>query len=288
MDGAERGVMAIPKFDELLNPLLEALRNLGGSGSNAELVEAAGRIVGLTDAELDEQTPQGQPRFAYRLAWARSYLKSFGLITNSERGVWSLTQRGTETASVDPPEVKRFVRARRQRPTNDATGEQAGDRAETDAPDEAWRETLLELLLKLDPGKFERLSQRILRESGFVQVEVTGRSGDGGIDGTGTVELGGLLAFPVLFQCKRYQGTVGPSVVRDFRGAMVGRADRGLILTTGVFTREARREARRDGTPPIDLIDRDRLLDKLKELQLGLDVELVENVSVKREWFEKL
>lgn len=280
--------MAIPKFDEVFNPLLEALRNLGGSASIAELVDETGRVVGVTDAELDEQTPHGQPRFAYRLAWARSYLKKFGLITNSERGVWSLTQRGSETTSVDPAEVKRFVRLQRQRRADTNRGEEPEEAAEADGADETWRETLLDLLLELDPAKFERLCQRILRESGFVQVEVTGRSGDGGIDGTGTVELGGLLAFPVLFQCKRYQGSVGPSVIRDFRGAMVGRADRGLVLTTGVFSRDARREARRDGAPPIDLVDRDRLLDKLKELRLGLDVELVESVSVNSDWFENL
>lgn len=280
--------VSVPKFDELFNPLLEALRNLGGSGSNSELVDETGRIVGLSDGELDEQTPQGQPRFAYRLAWARSYLKSFGLVTNSERGVWSLTQRGSEMSSVDPAEVKRFVRSRRERSPTEVGGEESEEAAEGDAPAEAWRETLLDLLLGLDPAKFERLCQRILRESGFVQVEVTGRSGDGGIDGTGTVELGGLLAFPVLFQCKRYQGSVGPAVVRDFRGAMVARADRGLVLTTGVFTREARREARRDGAPPIDLVDRDRLLEKLKELRLGVDVELVESISVNAEWFENL
>lgn len=280
--------MPIPTFDQMFNPLLEALRNLGGSGSNAELVDETARIIALSDEELEEQTSKGQPRFAYRLAWARSYLKGFGLLDNSERGVWALTQRGSETETVDPAEVKRFVRSRRHAPTEIAAGTDEEDTADTEAAEESWREALLDILFNIEPAKFERLCQRILRESGFVQVEVTGRSGDGGIDGTGTVELGGLLAFPVLFQCKRYQGSVGPSVVRDFRGAMVGRADRGLILTTGIFSREARREARRDGAPPIDLVDRDRLLDKLKELGLGLEVELVESVSINREWFEKL
>ena len=260
--------MAVPKHYELFNPLLEALRNLGGSGSNSELVDETARIMVLSDEQLDERTGKGQPHFAYRLAWARSHLKKFGLVTNSERGVWSLTPRGSETPSVDPTEVRRSVRVLyrdgRPSPAREQSEEIAKD--EGDSPDEAWRKILLDLLLELDPKNFERLCQRILRESGFVNVEVTGRSGDGGIDGTGAVELGDLLAFPVLFQCKRYQGGVGPSVVRDFRGAMVGRADRGLILTTGVFTREARREARRDGAPPIDLVDRDRLLEKLKKL----------------------
>lgn len=280
--------MPIPPFDQMFNPLLEATRNLGGSGSNAELVDETAHIMSLSDEELEEQTSKGRPRLAYRLAWACSYLKAYGLLDNSERGVWSLTQRGTDTQRVDPTEVKRFVRSRRPNSSERAEATVDEDTADTDAAEESWRETLLGILLGLDPAKFERLSQRILRESGFVQVKVTGRAGDGGIDGTGTVELGGLLAFPVLFQCKRYQGSVGPSVVRDFRGALVGRADRGLILTTGIFSRDARREARRDGAPPIDLVDRDRLLDKLKELRLGVEVQLVESISIKTDWFSNL
>ena len=73
----------------------------------------------------------------------------------------------------------------------------------------------------------------MLRKSGFTQVDVTGRSGDGGIDGIGIMRLGGFLSFRVLFQCKRYKGSVGAGTVRDFRGAMIGRTDKGLIVTTG-------------------------------------------------------
>jgi restriction system protein len=144
-----------------------------------------------------------------------------------------------------------------------------------------WKEQLLETLLALEPSAFERLCQRILRESGFVKVEVTGRSGDGGIDGTGVLRLN-LLSFQVLFQSKRYRGSVGASVVRDFRGAMVGRADKGLIITTGTFTADARREATRDGAPAIDLVDGDALCDLLKSLRIGVRVETVESVAVDR------
>ena len=151
-----------------------------------------------------------------------------------------------------------------------------------------WKAGLIEVLLNLKPDQFERLCQRLLREAGFTQVEVTGRSGDGGIDGTGTVKIGDLLTFPILFQCKKYEGSVGPATVRDFRGAMTGRADRGLILTTGRFTREARREAARDGAPPIDLVDRELLLEKLKDLRLGVSVELVEDVSIDPEWYHRI
>ena len=140
-------------------------------------------------------------------------------------------------------------------------------------------------LLEMPPDAFERLCQRLLRESGFIQVEVTGRSGDGGIDGHGIVRLAGLISFPVIFQCKRYRNTISSSIVRDFRGAMVGRADKGLIITTGSFTRDATLEATRDGAPPIDLIDGEQLIDKLKDLGLGVATKQVEVVEVNTEWF---
>ena len=140
----------------------------------------------------------------------------------------------------------------------------------------------------MDPIAFERLCQRILRESGFVEVEVTKRSGDGGIDGFGTLRIGGLISFNVLFQSKRYKGNIGSDVVRDFRGAMVGRADKGMIISTGGFTLDARREVRRDGAPPIDLIDGPLLADKLKELKLGVRTHMVEDVEVVAEWFRTI
>lgn len=135
---------------------------------------------------------------------------------------------------------------------------------------------------------FERLSQRVLRESGFTQVEVTGRGGDGGIDGKGVVRIGGVLSFHVIFQCKRYKGSVGAGVIRDLRGAMMGRADKGLLLTTGTITRDARREAQRDGATPIDLIDGEDLVQRLKDLEMGVDISkhVVEDVKVNRQWFE--
>jgi restriction system protein len=109
----------------------------------------------------------------------------------------------------------------------------------------------------------------MLRESGFVHVEVTGRTGDGGIDGKGIARINGFMSFHVLFQCKRYKGSVTAGEIRDFRGAMVGRADKGLFISTGSFTPAAVKEATRDGAPPIDLVDGDELAEKLKELALG-------------------
>lgn len=154
--------------------------------------------------------------------------------------------------------------------------------------EEGWKDKLAVLTQRLDPAGFERLVQRILRESGFIHVEVTARTGDGGIDGKGIARIHGFMSFHVLFQCKRYKGSVTAGEIRDFRGAMVGRADKGLFISTGSFTPAAVKEATRDGAPPIDLVDGDELAEKLKELGLGVKTELVERVSVDAGWFDNL
>jgi restriction system protein len=161
---------------------------------------------------------------------------------------------------------------------------------EDDIPEEEeWKVKLHHILTReVDANTFERLTQRLLRESGFVSVEVTGRTGDGGIDGKGIARIHGLMSFHVIFQCKKYQGSVTAGAIRDFRGAMVGRADKGLFITTGTFTPAAVKEATRDGAPPIDLVDGDELAEKLKQLGLGINREMVEKVTVDDVWFKNL
>jgi restriction system protein len=275
--------MPVPTYDRLFNPLLEALRKLGGSASVSEQERVVAEILRLSEKEINEIHRGNRTRLSYRLAWARNYLKRYGLLTNSKRGVWSLTPDGLKNESVDKDKVKKFVLALDRR-------EADSESAQIEEPTEPWEEELLDLIKSISPDAFERLCQRILRESGFIQVEVTGRSGDGGIDGKGVVRIGGLLSFHVLFQAKRHKGSIPPAVVRDFRGALVGRADKGLILTTGVFTRDARFEAQRDGATPIDLIDGEELVQKLKDLANGIQVKekVVEEVVIDHEYFKKL
>jgi restriction system protein len=276
----------VPKFDELMNPTLQALKRLGGSASIDELVPEIVKFLGLSQevAEIPHGTT-GRTELEYRAAWARTYLRNAGYLENSERGVWALTPKGTQAESIDGRQVARDFARQFQAARAGAEGP-AGARA-TDGPETpaSWQDRLLSILQTMDPTAFERLCQRILRESGFIEVEVTRRSGDGGIDGHGTIRLGGLISFNVLFQSKRYKGNLGPDVVRDFRGAMVGRADKGVVISTGNFTLEARREATRDGAPPIDLIDGRLLAEKLKELRLGVRTNLVEDVEVIDDWF---
>ena len=281
----------MPKYHELMNPLLKALHELGGSGSIEEISGKVSESLGLPEDVLaipHDPEKSSQTEVEYRLAWARTYLKKYGLIENSDRGIWVIVPAKREVTSVNPKEVVKTVREMTRKEREDR---QAAEQGDEELPEEAetWRSKLQYVLTKeLSPDAFERLVKRMLRESGFVQVEVTGRTGDGGIDGKGIVRVGGLLSFHVLFQCKRYQSSVSAGAIRDFRGALIGRADKGLFVTTGTFTRDAIREATRDGAPPIDLMGGDPLADKLKELRLGIKTEMVENVDVDLPWFKNI
>jgi len=262
------------RFVRYFGPVLDALRALGGSGTPDEVVERIATDLHVPDEVQNEVLPSGEARFRNQVAWARFYLVREGLLDSSKRGVWSLTERGRST-KLSPEQARDvfrkwvhfFQEQRRKANASQAPVEQSGIEPET--PEDIHTQ-LIDLLLKLPAAGFERLSQRLLREAGFVQVAVTGRSGDGGIDGYGTLQVNPLVSFKVLFQCKRYTGSVSPSQVRDFRGAMSGRADKGIIITTGTYTAEARREASRDGVVPIELIDGEKLVDMFKELALGL------------------
>jgi restriction system protein len=275
------------QYDDLMNPVIQVLKGLGGSGTIEEINSKVAEIARIPSEQLEVlHNPEkgGMTEIEYRLMWTRTYLKIYGVIDNSVRGVWSLTEKGSKISRVDERDVVRVVRVQMKKNKKETSeGDEPGSKIE-------WQEQLLDILLKMSPSAFERLIQRLLRESGFVQVEVTGQSGDGGIDGHGIMRLGGLLSFHVIFQAKRWKGAVGSSHVRDFRGAMVGRADKGLLITTGAFTKDALKEATRDGAPAIDLVDGDQLVEKLKQLSLGVTTKKieVEQISIDSSWFSSL
>ena len=274
--------ITVPSYDVCMWPIIERLKAHGRSMTNEEMLDDVSAHMGLSDrVRAVPHGETGQTEVEYRMAWARTYLKKIGALENSARGVWRLTPLGAGLTEAQVRAAPRRVQqdyAASQKATRDVAAsdpENFGGVLEG----ETWSESLLARLLKLDPAAFERLCQRLLREAGFTKVEVTGKSGDGGIDGTGVLRMN-LLSFQVIFQCKRWQGSVGSSVVRDFRGAMVGRADKGLIITTGTFTAEARREATRDGAPAIDLVDGEALCDLLREHRIGVRVEMVPQVTL--------
>lgn len=281
----------LPTYDELMIPVIKALKDLGGSATIDELNEKVYALTNLPDDILQMPHTENDSRteIEYRLAWTRTYLKKYGLLDNSERGVWALDEADINPDSISTDKIVKTVkdkdRQQRQQKKTETNGQEA---IKFEEQEDDWKHQLLSVLFHITPDAFERLAQRILRESGFVQVEVTGRTGDGGIDGKGILKVGGFLSFHIIFQCKRYQGSVVPSQIRDFRGAMQGRADKGLFITTGTFTREAIKEATRDGAPPIDLVDGEQLCDKLKELKLGIKTQQVESVDIIKDWFDKL
>lgn len=283
--------MALPEFATWISPLLDALRELGGSARPREVVDLVARKMNVPDQTLDQTISGGVSRFSNQVHWARFYLAEAGLIDRSQRGVWSLTDKGRAAGRLTDDQLRHLLAdvqatsgsfktpiRRTGTPVTTGASKQAPEsgRPQTDdvtAPEddaEGHRDRLLTLMKGLPPAGFERLCQRLLREAGFQNVIVTGRSGDGGIDGHGVLALNSFVSFRVLFQCKRYNSSVTPSEVRDFRGAMQGRADKGIIMTTGGFSSDARREASRDGVPPIELVDGEKLVELFEHLELGL------------------
>lgn len=265
-----------PAFVRYFGPVLSALNELGGSARPAEVREHIVRNLKVSEEEQAEQMSSGGLRFDNQVAWARFYLAQAGCIDASRRGVWALSDIGRETLPLSDGralELFKSVQAEFPRIPSKAKSEKGEDDAAPDVGESeavGHRQEVLDLLRGLPPEGFERFCQRLLRESGFEEVSVTGRSGDGGIDGIGILQVNPLVSFRVLFQCKRYSGSVTPSQVRDFRGAMTGRADKGIIITTGSFTSEAKREAVREGAPPIELVDAEKLVSMLEDLELGL------------------
>jgi len=291
----------VPPYQFFLWPALQAVIELGGSASIADLDDAVINRIDIspdTQAVLHGDGPMTEVQ--YRLAWARTYLKGMGLLTNSQRGIWSVTARGQTVTEAELPTLRAeylaTLTAKRKaaatgKPKKDKQRGQSDldneiDQAETNAEYE-WKDTLLETLFKMSPTGFEKLSMRLLREAGVQNLVLTGGSNDKGIDGRGVYKME-LLSFPVFFQCKRYRGSVDPSTVRDFRGAMAGRGEKGLLITTGTFTAAAAAEARRDGAPPVDLVDGDQLCDLLKHYSIGVTTtpRVVEDVDVDVDYFK--
>lgn len=288
---------SLPNLPGMMLATIEALKNLGGSATIQELDERVIELEGVTEAEqaFQMKNVENRPRVNYYLAWARTYLKRGDALMNSSRAVWALTEIGSAINTLSHTqaiynqvnlEEREKARAKRQANKEDkAPIDEATEAAPEDESD--WKGKLLSVIGAMHPSAFERLSQRLLREAGFIKVEVRGKSGDGGIDGLGVLRVN-LVSFQVYFQCKRWTGSVGSKEIRDFRGAVQGRADKGLFITTGHFTSQASDEATRDGAIAIDLIDGDRLCELLKENRLGVETTMIERVTITPDWFASI
>ena len=281
-----------PQFFRFIRPVDEVLKDLGGSGKASEVTDAVIEKMGITEDELSQTIKSGISRIKNQTGWARFVLVKSGYIDSSQRGVWSFTEKGDKEEITD--EILNKLYKRKKQLDKESLESEKSKKHEITTFDEIdeedvdqsvnYKTELMEILLSLPPSGFEKLCQRLLRESGFEQVIVTGKTGDGGIDGHGILQVNPFVSFSVLFQSKRYKGSVSASQIRDFRGAMFGRADKGIVITTGSFTLDAKREARRDGVPPIELVDGEKLIEMFETLELGLKPK--RDFDVDREFFK--
>lgn len=287
-----------PDLPSMMLATIRALKAIGGSASLQELDEQVVEMEDISEAEQSIMMPDGKYRkLNYYLSWSRTFLKRGGALENSARGVWALTDVGEKITSLEETlaihkqvnaEERERARLKRLAKKKGLVETEPSDDSPLDFQDDEateWQEGLLNVLRDMQADAFERLSQRLLREAGFIKVEVRGKSGDGGIDGVGVLRVN-LVSFQVYFQCKKWKGSVGSKEIRDFRGALQGRADKGLFITTGNFTSQASEEATRDGAIAIDLIDGQRLCELLKQYELGVKSEMIEKVVVSPDWFQ--
>lgn len=285
-----------PRYPSLLNPVFKALQDNGGSGTVSEIHDKVLEQLHLPQKAVEEfHKNTNQTELEYQLAWARTYLRKYGAIESSARGVWSIAQGYAEIADIDPREVERTVRGNSGEGSESAGNSNPEEPGTENATESGtgnnvfnWKERLSEVLKDMNPYAFERLSQRLLRECGFTDVKVTKRSGDGGIDGTGKLKINGIFSFSVAFQCKRFNGTVGAPQIRDFRGSLDSNIEKGVLITTGVFSQEARKEANAPGKKQIDLMDGDTFMDKLAEYQIGLKEMIIKDYDVNVKFFEEI
>ena len=285
----------VPNYSDLINPTLKALQLLGGSGKNDEIYDEVVRLLGLPDSITDIPHGNGsQSELEYRLAWARTYMKKFGIIDNSARAVWSINLEHIATEELDINEVVRTVKnqsrteVEKSLPIISETSPETED--SSSLPDEIkpWRKRLYDVLIQMDAYAFERLSQRLLRECGFSHVEVTKKSGDGGIDGTGKLKINGIFSFNIAFQCKRYKDStpISPTAIRDFRGSLTTDIEKGVFITTSTFSKAAKEEASNPGKQQIDLMDGEEFINKLAEF--GIGVREVKDYEIDENYFSKI
>lgn len=266
-----------PQFLSYVKPLVEVLRNIGGSGATADVIDQVISSMKIPDSIVEETISSGASRVRNQIQWARMYLVKADLMDSSQRGVWKLTEKGYEADITEESVYSLFKKVQGSFVEEPKKKESAlaEDAEEEVVADEAHGEALLNILKNLSPAGFERICKRLLSEVGIHDVQITGGSGDQGIDGTGVIKVNEVVGFTIIFQCKKYKDSVAPHHVRDFRGTMQGRADKGIIITTGRFTSEAKKEAVRDGVPPIELIDGERLVSLFEKYQLGLKPKVV-------------
>jgi len=272
------------EFVKWMGPILDALRGLGGSGTPKEVTEKIIVEQKISEKVLSEKISSGMSRFQNQVYWGRQYLVWENLLESTKKGIWKLSEQGYTTQLTEDDSHKIFLKwvgfyAARRKQKETTNNKQTDlvvieeiDIDETTSAKAGYKQELLETLRNMKPQNFEKFSLLLLRENDFEELKLTGGSKDDGIDGFGVLRVNPVVSFRVLFQCKRYaEGhKVERSQIADFRNAMLGRAEKGIFITTGFFTKDAQFEATRDGATAIELVDADKLVAMIEKAELGL------------------
>jgi restriction system protein len=266
-----------PRFVQYFGPTLEALRGLGNAATPAEVVQRIADDMKIANEIVEAVTKTGQSRFEKDVHFARFYLTKDGLIDGGERGLWKLTDAGRKAKLSQPEALVLFNRIHAQfvRADNPSgTSEAKEDQELLPIVEETtfgYRTKLASMIKGMSPKGFEHFSGLLLRKVGFTEVHVTGRNSDGGVDGYGNLQTNPLVTQRVLFQCKKYTtGAVPKDDIMKFQAAVMrDRADRGIFITSSVFTRGAKEEGS-SGACAIELVDIERLMDLMEKFEIGV------------------
>lgn len=273
------------EFVQWMPHILDALRELGGSATPREVTNAVARIAEVPESKRYEKLKSGGLRFSNQVAWARQYLVWEGLLASPKHGLWMLTDHGRASQLTDDAAHEIFLKwvkihadRKAGKQGNDENTKEPVDVHKTQEERESieanlqvgYRDEVLSYLQTLTPSAFEQFCADLLRYLGLERVEVTGGTGDKGIDGEGYLPIEPLVTAKVAFQCKRYSGSVGTKDMLSFIGAIWNRAEKGLFFTTGYFTTQAKQLAQEGNSSLVELIDGDRLVDLLEQYSFGL------------------
>ncbi len=249
----------LPKQSDIEIPLLRTLAEMGGRGVPRDIYPRVRQFFpSVTDADVAETLVSGGNKWANRIQWVRQHLISRGEVESAGHGVWAITEKGR--ARLGAVEKERSAPA-------PATSFNLEELAEEYSA--AFHDKVLQKLQDLTPQQFERFANALLEAYGFSEMHVTGKAGDGGIDGSGKLRVG-LATMDVAFQCKRWQGMVGRPEIDKFRGAISGEFQQGIFFTTSDFSGPARDASIKKGAVPIVLLNGDSIVRLMVEKGLGV------------------
>lgn len=288
--------MVLPTERNVDLPLLKVLADADGPLPMSTAVDNVTKLFPkITQEDLAGRLKNGTSRWRNRVQWARQRLLINGELDGSVRGVWKITGKGKarierEWSSWRPayselsPAGASAETILKRESQDEENPQEAFDDA-LDKLNENLQTEILNVLLIIDPPLFESIIGQLLEKMRYGNPEVTGRSGDGGIDGTCSLDALGLVKLH--FQAKRWKNQVGAREIRDFIGGIqTFRGEYGIFVTTSDFTKDAIETAKRSGK--VRLVDGQEMAKLMIKHGLGVDKTPVHVAKIDRDYFEGL